>query len=188
MRRIALFLALIISLTLAASAQTSPKGSGQTSSGKGKGSGYVFGSGGVTDRFGDILAGEDGSTIHIGGGGEFITKNGLGIGGELGYLANQESIGDGIGTFSINGSYHFLKSSKPGKVVPFVTGGYTGFLVTGGYTGSFRGDYANGINFGAGINYWFKPRVGLRFEFRDNVWLPENAQHFFNFRVGLTFR
>ena len=29
-----------------------------------------------------------------------------------------------------------------------------------------------GLNFGSGVNYWLKDRVGLRFEFRDNVWAP----------------
>lgn len=172
MRRIGLFLALMVSLTLAASAQTASKGAGKTSSPGGTGYGYLFGAPGGSNEGG-------GATIHIGGGGEAVAKNGAGIGAELAYLAPFESMGDGLGTFSINGSYHFLKSSQGGKVVPFVTGGYTGF---------FRGGYANGVNFGAGVNYWFKPRVGLRFEFRDNLWLQDDAVHFLNFRVGLTFR
>jgi hypothetical protein len=44
------------------------------------------------------------------------------------------------------------------------------------------------VNFGAGANYWIKPTVGLRLEFRDNVWMQATREHFFNVRVGVTFR
>lgn len=172
MRQITLVLVLVISWSVAISAQTASIKATQPANEPGHSYGYVFAAPGGT-------SGGGGGTLHVGGGGEGVFKNGAGISAELAYLTPFESIGDGLGTFSVNGSYHFLKASKSGKVVPFLTGGYTGF---------FRGGYANGVNFGAGVNYWFKRRVGLRVEFRDNVFLQEGSAHFLNVRAGLTFR
>ena len=169
MRKISFLITLIVCLSMTAMAQTgstAPKPNGG-------GYGYVFfGPGGSVPNGGE-------ATMHVGGGGEALFKNGAGFGAELAYLTPFKYPGDGIGTFSVNGSYHFLKSSKDGKAVPFLTGGYTGF---------FRDGYANGVNFGVGVNYWFKPRVGLRFEFRDNIWVEKEATHFLNARVGLIIR
>ena len=137
------------------------------------------------NSYGYLLAGPGGTapngggaTLHIAGGGEGVFKNGAGLGAEVGYVFPFEAPGDGLGVFSINGSYHFLKSG--GKTVPFITGGYSGF---------FRNGYVNGVNFGAGVNYWFKPRTGLRLEFRDNIAaFDSEAVHFLNVRIGVTFR
>ncbi len=172
MRQITFALLLVVSLSLAGAAQTAAPKAKQTTNENGYGYGYIFAAPGGASSGG-------GGTLHIGGGGEGVSKNGAGIGEELAYLTPFESIGDGLGTFSVNGSYHFLKSSKSGKLVPFVTGGYTGF---------FRGGYANGVNVGGGVNYWFKQRIGLRIEFRDNVLIENGSAHFLNVRVGLTFR
>lgn len=168
MHRITLFLTLIVSLSVVVTAQTASSKTNKNSDSYG----YIFAAPGGT-------SGGGGGTLHIGGGGEGVFKNGAGIGAEVGYIAPFEHFGDGLGLFSVNGSYHFLKASTSGKVVPFVTGGYTGF---------FRSGYANGVNFGGGVNYWFKPRVGLRVEFRDNVFVQDGSAHFLNVRVGLTFR
>ncbi len=172
MRQITLVLMLVISWSVAVSAQTASTKATPSANEPGHSYGYVFAAPGGT-------SGGGGGTLHIGGGGEGVFKNGAGIGAELGYVSPFESVRDGLGLFSINGSYHFLKSSKSGKVVPFVTGGYTGF---------FRSGYANGVNFGAGVNYWFKRRVGLRVEFRDNLFVQDGSAHLLNVRVGLTFR
>lgn len=170
MRKLSFVITLIVCLSVTASAQT---GSTASKPNGGGGYGYVFfGPGGSVPHGGE-------ATMHTGGGGEAVFKNGAGIGAELAYLAPFKYPGDGLGTFSVNGSYHFLKTSGSEKVVPFLTGGYTGF---------FRDGYANGVNFGAGVNYWFKPRVGLRVEFRDNIWVQNEATHFLNVRVGLNFR
>ena len=172
MRHITVIFFILISLPLAVAAQTASPKAKQATNDNGHSYGYVFAAPGGT-------SGGGGGTLHIGGGGEGVLKNGVGIGAEVGYIAPFEAFGDGLGIFSVNGSYHFLNSSKSEKLVPFVTGGYTGF---------FRGGYANGANFGGGVNYWFKPRVGLRVEFRDNVFLQEGSSHFLNVRVGLAFR
>jgi hypothetical protein len=134
------------------------------------GHGYFFVAPGGTSEGGS-------ATLHIGGGGEGVFKNGLGVGAELGYLTAPEDFRSGFGIFSVNGAYHFRTG---GKVVPFVTGGYSGFFANGGY--------GNGVNFGGGVNYWFKERVGLRFEFRDHVPAHSDLAHFLNVRFGVTFR
>jgi hypothetical protein len=113
---------------------------------------------------------------HVGAGFEGVFGNGAGVGAEIGYVTPLRRWDSGLGLFSLNGAYHFKNSSK---VVPFVTGGYSGF---------FRSGYANGFNFGGGVNYWVKERVGLRFEFRDQVPGNTDAGHFYGVRFGVTFR
>jgi hypothetical protein len=155
------FLLGVLCLGMFTSAQAQQKDS--------RGHGYAFfAPGGISDS----------STVwaHVGGGGEAVFGSGLGVGAEIGYVTPIKSWGDGIGLFSLNGAYHFKNSSK---VVPFVTGGYSGF---------FREGYANGFNFGGGVNYWMKERVGLRFEFRDQVPGNTDLGHVYGFRVGVTFR
>ena len=102
-----------------------------------KGRGYVFFAPGVTSLGGM-------GTMHIGGGGEGLVHKGLGVGAELGYMAPWRGFGEGIGAFSPNASYHFLSRNAEAKAEPFVTGGYTLF---------FRSGTANGLNFGAGVNW-----------------------------------
>ena len=134
---------------------------------------------------GYLLAGPGGSspsgggTLQVVGGGDGVFNNGASVGAEVGYLLPFRDASSGLGLFSVNGGYHFVKSKS--KAVPFLTGGYTGF---------FRGGYANGVNFGGGVNYWFKERMGLRVEFRDNLLTEDSSYrvHFLNVRVGLAFR
>ena len=129
--------------------------------------GYAFFAPGVT------APGKEGF-MHTGGGGEALIKR-FGIGGELGFLAPWRYLSEGIGVGSVNGSFNLL----PGKISPFVTGGYTLF---------FRSGTANGYNFGGGVHYWLTEGTGLRFEVRDNVLRDYGQQHFVGFRVGVTFR
>ena len=134
-----------------------------------RGQGYVFVAPGGTSP-------QTRATVHFGAGGEALVHKGLGVGAELGYLAPTD--GDGFGLFSANASYHFLRSSGQ-KLVPFVTGGYS--LGFGSETASFA-------NFGLGLSYWFRSRMGLRVEFRDHVRSGDGTVHFWGFRLGLAFR
>jgi hypothetical protein len=127
-------------------------------------------------------SGEKGTaTAHIGFGGEgFFTRH-FGAGVDAGYVTPFENFKDGIGTFSPNFVARFRAKSDDNKVEPFVTGGYTLF---------FREGTVSGANFGGGVNYWFKKRVGLRLELRDNVSIPGgdvSMGHFVGMRIGLTF-
>jgi hypothetical protein len=118
-------------------------------------------------------------TLHFGVGGEGLVYKGLGVGGEIGYLGATRHLNEGFGVFSPNVSYHFLNATKSGKLAPFVTGGYS--LL-------FRSGVGHAVNFGGGVNYWFKDRVGVRLEFRDHVVIYPDLGHFFGFRIGLAFR
>ncbi len=162
MRHLVLAVLLAASMSIAVAAQTTREHGGH---------GYAFVAPGG--------ASGGAATLHFGVGGEALVYKGLGVGGEIGYLGPARSLGEGFGVFSPDVSYHFLNASKSGKVVPFVTGGYS--LL-------FRSGVANAVNFGGGVNYWFKDRVGLRLEFRDHIPAHSELSHFYGFRIGLTFR
>jgi hypothetical protein len=133
-----------------------------------RGQGYAFYAPGALGADGHYLA-----TAHIGGGGEVLLYRGLGVGGEIGYLTPQRDFAAGIGMLSANGSYHF---NQAGRLSPFVTAGWT-LGIRDGHTTLF--------NYGGGVNYWFRERVGLRLEFRDHV---KHESHFLGARIGLSFR
>jgi hypothetical protein len=135
------------------------------------GQGYLFIAPGMYIGNVDSIA-----TLHIGGGGEALVYRGLGVGAEVGGLgALQESRG-GLGLFSVNGSYHF---SRQRKVSPFLTSGYSSVSGNG---------QRNLVNFGGGVNYWLRERMGLRLEFRDHVYADGTGRQLLGFRVGFAFR
>ncbi len=158
MKRFVLASAIVLSVSFSGFAQSEVSSRGQ---------GYVFFAPGVVSSPGAT------GFAHFGGGGEAVIKN-VGIGAEVGYLTPWQYFSEGMGVFSANGSYHIPTG---GKVSPFFTGGYSVF---------FRSGTANGLNFGGGVNYWFRERMALRFEVRDNV--LDREAHFVGFRVGLSFR
>lgn len=134
---------------------------------------WGYGFGGVGGTSGGSVA-----TLHVGGGGEGLVYKGLGLGAEVGYLSPFEDLSDGIGILSTNVSYHFVKPKSNQKLVPFVTGGFSL---------AFRNGASGGGNFGGGVQYWVRPRLGLRFEFRDHIFSSDTT-HLYGFRVGLSFR
>jgi hypothetical protein len=121
---------------------------------------------------------------HVGGGGEVLFFRGLGVGGELGATG---WLGDGVGLYSIDSSYHFFRARGKSKLVPFIEGGYSRAFANKGFTLS-----ENLFNFGGGIHYWVFKRVGLRLEFRDYVahehFLVGVTDQYWGFRVGLALR
>lgn len=136
--------------------------------------GYVFAAPGGISAVGNTAA-----AFHAGIGGEGLLYKGLGAGAEVGYLFPTRAPGDGIGIFSLNGSYHFVNQNKPRKVVPFVTAGYSRAFGQGGF---------NMVNYGGGVNWWMRDRLGLRLEARDHVTTETPRGHFWQFRVALAFR
>jgi hypothetical protein len=143
-----------------------------------RGYGYVF-AGPVVGPNGDTVS------LHAGAGGEGIFRKGFGIGGEMGYVG-QGIFDDRSYLLSLNLSYHFLNASKSRRLVPFLTGGTTLF---GGCNDSIGGCKTLGGNFGGGLTYWFKDRIGMRFEVRDHIpLLFSRPDHFPGFRIALTFR
>jgi len=164
MKKLVLGVLVLMLIPLLAQAQT-----GQES----KGHGYIYFAPGIT-------APESEGTLHIGGGGEGFFNRYLGAGAEVGYVAPYSSFSDGIGIFSPNVVARFRPKSNGNKVEPFVTGGYSLF---------FREGVVHGANAGGGVNWWFRERLGLRFEVRDNIMMESGeTAHFVGFRFGFTFR
>ncbi|MCW5983425.1 MAG: hypothetical protein KIT09_35360 [Bryobacteraceae bacterium] len=136
------------------------------------GHGYAFWS--LAKAFDD-----PGKVMAFGGGGEGFLYRGLSLGGELAYLFPTESPTSGIGMASVNPAYHFLNRRGGGKLVPFVTGGYSL---------GFRGGVGHFFNYGGGATYWFSRKVGLRLELRDYRYASNPRENLLTFRVGASFR
>jgi len=114
-----------------------------------------------------------GATIQGGAGGELVWRF-FGFGGDIGYLAPQQSFSSGLGVLSLDPAIHFARHSDS-AIDPY-------FL--GGYTLMFRNGVRSGGNYGMGINWWFKRDFGLKVEMRDQV-VP--STHFWGVRFGLDF-
>jgi hypothetical protein len=128
---------------------------------------------------GDVFA-------HFGGGGEYVTKSGIGIGadaGAMGFL-----FGGTFGTFSVDGSYHFRYQKL---VDPFVFAGYSVFFDrnSGSLFGTGTGlPSQNLFNFGGGTNLWFSRHVGAKIAFRDHLHSENGSTvHYGEFMLGLGF-
>ena len=132
--------------------------------------GYLFVAPGVASA-----GGETAGLVHLGIGGEAVLPVGIGVGGELGFLGRTSL--DALGTASLNGYYHF---SRSGSWRPFVTAGYSNFFTL---TGS-----NNLANIGGGVNYWYRERFGLKFEFLDHFSTGTNSANYAEFRFGFNFK
>ena len=150
----------------------------QESFGESRNSGYVFVAPGAISA---NVSAWTVSTLQLGAGYERVLFKGLGIGIDGGPLR----VGGGrsgqrwTGMFCVNGVYQFRRSSVR-TLSPFVVAGLTAvpeFDVGGGY------------DFGAGINYLFDARYGVRIEFRDHARPGElHTYHDPQVRIALSFR
>jgi hypothetical protein len=131
--------------------------------------GYGFFGFGVSDAY---LGGPQ--VLYYGGGGEAILGKIVGAGGELG-ARTWPHFHRTYGLASANGYVHFTANRRP-RFDPFVTGGYTL---------QFRNGHANLVNFGCGLNYWFRNTLGIRIELRDHML---RASHLVALRLGISFR
>jgi hypothetical protein len=82
----------------------------------------------------------------------------------------------GLGVFTINGSYHFLRGRGPFQ--PFVTAGY-------GALTDFSGGQST-FNYGGGANYWFGKHLGVRAEVLN--FQSSNYRELTSIRFGISFR
>ena len=165
MRRTEQFVAIfafILLLPAAAAAQNGPVG-------------YVFGGAGAS-----TLTGSSTSGYNFGVGAEYRVRR-FSAGGEIGGISLRRNLGlttkrSLMALGALNASYHF-RSGKRGSRVrdPFVTAGISLLNGTNGF-----------LHYGGGMNYWFRRRVGLRFEFRDHV--DGDGDHIWQVRVGFNFR
>lgn len=122
---------------------------------------------------------EEGNTGFIAGlygGGEIPIASGFSVGPELGFTAPSTglfwSTVQGVG--SLNGYYHIRHGREP-RLDPFVSMGYSAL---------FRDGHTNLFNYGGGVNYWVRPDLAFRGEFRDRT---GNGLHLWSFRFGVSF-
>jgi hypothetical protein len=105
--------------------------------------GYLFVAPGVVSYGSSVDTPADkGSSglIHLGLGGEYVFKNTIGAGGEIGFLGRTDL--GALGAASLNGYYHFKRN---GGWAPFVTAGYSNL---------FEMFHSNSLaNIGGGVNY-----------------------------------
>ena len=133
-----------------------------------RGWGYGFAGAGVSSQ---------GSSLHLGGGGELLIAGGFGFGAEAAHFGSTSLFGDNsVGMVSANLGYHFGGRNLSRKLVPFVTGGL-----------SVANARSGGGNLGFGIHYWMHERVGMRLEFREHIFSSDSP---FRpaFRIGISFR
>ena len=118
------------------------------------------------------------TTLQVGLGGEYVIRNsGIGVGGEFSALGPTSDFSAAVGVASLNGYYHFART-RGHRLDPFITGGYSVL---------FRSGHLNTGNFGGGVNWWFRPHIGLRLEFRDHVHSDGGAAHWWGVRFGIAF-
>ena len=118
-----------------------------------------------------------GTSLHVGGGGEFLIAGGFGFGAEAAHFGSTSRFGDNsVGMLSANVGYHFGGRDLSRKLVPFITGGLSVANARGG-----------GGNFGFGVHYWMHKRVGLRVEFREHIF-SSDSPYLHSFRIGISFR
>jgi len=140
--------------------------------------GYVFVAPGVANYGNNIeTPGVKGTTgfIHLGLGGEYLFKNTLGAGAEVGFLERTD-LGS-LGAASINGYYHFKRN---GSWAPFATAGYSNFFELFQSTSL--------ANIGGGVNYWYKDHMGIKLEVRDHFSSGANSANYLEFRFGFDFK
>jgi hypothetical protein len=133
-----------------------------------RGWGYGFAGAGMNSQ---------GTSLHVGGGGEFLIAGGFGFGAEAAHFGSTSRFGDNsVGMLSANVCYHFGGRNFSWKLVPFASGGI-----------SFANARSGGGNFGFGIQYWMHRRAALRFEFREHIF-SSHSPFLPAFHFGISFR
>lgn len=110
-----------------------------------------------------------------GAGAEALLWKGLTVGIDGNY--QQFTDGWGYGTVTPEFGYHFVKRDGTGRWDPFFTMG-AGWVMARGVGAT--------ANAGGGVIYWFKPRLGIRLEYRTHIIAADEAVN--AFRVGISFR
>jgi len=140
--------------------------------------GYLFA--GPLTTAGSIYTYWGGNYVNLGGGGEAALGRSFTLGGEVaGLISTRERFARNAAVLTVGPACHFVSRSAR-KLDPFVAGGFS-LLVSRGVQPA--------LAIGAGANYWFQERLGLRLEFRDHIWASEGATiQFYGARFGLAFR
>jgi hypothetical protein len=117
-----------------------------------RGSGFIY--------YGTAAAMDSGSIgypVGIGAGGQVFLIRGLAAGADFGYYANPGYSDVDFRLFSANLGYHFKSRRVFHRIDPFVVGGWGLF--------NDRSNVSLGFG-GAGLDAWFRKKIGLRFEGR----------------------
>jgi hypothetical protein len=114
----------------------------------------------------------------VAGGGDGFLWKGIALGGDIGYFRFVERGSRGFGLANVNIGYHFVNRRKPTRLDSFVSTSVLG----AGFSG---GGLARSGALGGGVNYWFRPRIGLRTEGRVYGF---GGEALVMFRIGLSFR
>ncbi|HSF15126.1 MAG TPA: hypothetical protein VLK65_06205 [Vicinamibacteria bacterium] len=122
-----------------------------------------------------VLAAGNFVTLEGGGGFEWISERGLGIGVDGSWMSSPECFPCGFMTGSLDASYHFVGRAR--KLAPFVLGGV-------GCAFTFE-DAVPAVSFGGGFDYWFDNRRSFRLEVRDRVY--GEGVHSLGLRLGIVF-
>jgi hypothetical protein len=117
------------------------------------------------------------TNVSIAGGGDGFLWRGLTLGGDVGAYAFTDSGRYRFGLATLNVGYSFGNRNRRGRFEPFVNAGVVGL--------AFGPGVAQAAAAGGGLHYWFKPRVGLRTEFRF-VGIADEVLTIF--RIGVSFR
>ncbi len=120
-------------------------------------------------------AGLSDPVVELALGGEAVFAKTFGLGVEVGGFALDKRVDSVFGIASVAGYYHFSRSDS--KFDPFVTGGYSAVIPSG----------SSLANFGAGVNRWFAPHLGVKFVFRDYLYSGDGQVNLASFGVGLLF-
>ncbi len=115
--------------------------------------------------------------MHAGAGGGILIAGGLGGEAEIGFMHFPGSTDNGT-LFSAGAIYAFNTDQK---TLPFLTGGYVGFL---------GDDTSSGGYFGGGVMHFFGDRLGIRLEVRDQIYSDDwggGTFHYLEARGGIAF-
>lgn len=136
-----------------------------------RGSGYAtFGAGACQHGVAHIAAG---------GGAEGFIVKGLSLGLDAAYRKFSDD--PAFGTTVLTVGYHFVDRTEPAKVDPFISVAPLGIAFQVGNRS--RAEAAGHI--AGGLNYWMKPRMGVRL---DSGIYALASEAIFLVRVGVSFR
>ena len=112
--------------------------------------------------------------IHPGIGGDILIAGGFGLGGEIGFIHFPGTTNNGT-LLSLGGIYAFKPERR---TVPFLTGGYVGFVGDGISAGAYLG---------GGIMHFLGDHLGIRLEARDQIYSDNwgGDYHYLEARGGI---
>ena len=123
----------------------------------------------------DNIAGHNFDANSAGVGADVFVYKGAAVSPSGAWLYTRDNA-RGLGVFTINGSYHFLRGKS--RVEPFVTAGY-------GALTNFSGGQST-VNYGGGANFWFRRHLGFRAELLN--FQSSGYRELTTIRFGVSFR